>query len=101
MRNCCAIVSESGSRSRGLVLTAKTTIVMSNKRIIQWYDRQWGYQRFDTGAELMVLKQLYTTLRLYTNFFQPTMKLKSKERFGSRVQKSYYAPQTPYQRVLA
>jgi hypothetical protein len=60
-----------------------------------------GYQRFDTAAELMVLKQMYATLRLYTNFFQPTMKLKSKERFGSRVKKSYYAPQTPYQRVLA
>ena len=60
-----------------------------------------GYQRFDTAAELMVLKQLYATLRLYTNFFQPTMKLKSKERVGSRVQKSYHAPQTPYQRVLA
>lgn len=60
-----------------------------------------GYQRFDTAAELMVLKQLYATLRLYTNFFQPTMKLKSKERFGSRVQKSYYDPQTPYQRVLS
>jgi len=60
-----------------------------------------GYQRFDTTAELIVLKQLYATLRLYTNFFQPTIKLKSKERFGSRVQKRYYAPQTPYQRVLA
>jgi len=60
-----------------------------------------GYQRFDTAAELMVLKQLYATLRLYTNFFQPTMKLQSKERFGSRVKKSYQAPQTPYQRVLA
>jgi hypothetical protein len=60
-----------------------------------------GYQRFDTTAELMVLKRLYATLRLYTNFFQPTMKLKSKERVGSRVQKRYHAPQTPYQRVLA
>jgi hypothetical protein len=60
-----------------------------------------GYQRFDTTAELMVLQQLYGTLRLYSNFFQPTMKLKSKERFGSRVKKSYHAPQTPYQRVLA
>ena len=60
-----------------------------------------GYQRFDTTAELMVLKQLYLTLRLYTNFFQPTMKLKSKERFGSQVKKSYEPPQTPYQRVLA
>ena len=60
-----------------------------------------GYQRFDTAAELMVLKQLYATLRLYTNFFQPTMKLKTKERVGSRVKKSYHPPQTPYQRVLA
>lgn len=60
-----------------------------------------GYQRFDTAAELMVLQQLYATLRLYTNFFQPTMKLKSKERFGSRVKKSYHAPQTPYQRILS
>jgi len=60
-----------------------------------------GYQRFDTAAELIVLKQLYATLRLYTNFFQPTMKLKSKERCGSRVKKSYHQPQTPYQRVLA
>ena len=60
-----------------------------------------GYQRFDTTAELMVLQRLYATLRLYTNFFQPTMKLKSKERYGSRVKKRYDAPQTPYQRVLA
>src|SRR6185503_7300883 len=59
-----------------------------------------GYQRFDTAAELLVLKQLYARLRLYTNFFQPTMKLKTKERLGSRVNKSYYAPQTPYQRLL-
>ena len=29
------------------------------------------------------------------------MKLKSKERLGARVKKSYHAPQTPYQRVLA
>src|SRR6185295_5639296 len=60
-----------------------------------------GYQRFDTAKELLVLQQLYATLRLYTNFFQPTMKFKSKERFGSRVQKRYHAPQTPYQRLLA
>jgi len=59
-----------------------------------------GYQRFDTAAELLVLKQLYARLRLYTNFLQPTMKLKTKERLGSRVKKSYYAPQTPYQRLL-
>jgi hypothetical protein len=62
--------------------------------------RAVGYQRFDTAPEGLVLNQLYDSLRLYTNFFQPTMKLKSKERRGSQVKKLYDSPQTPYQRVL-
>ena len=62
--------------------------------------RTVGYQRFDTAAELLVLNKLYASLRLYTNFFLPTMKLKSKERLGSQVRKTYEAPQTPYYRVL-
>jgi len=62
--------------------------------------RAVGYQRFDTAKEGLLLNQLYDTLRLYTNFFQPVMKLKSKERRGSQVKKSYDAPRTPYQRVL-
>ena len=62
--------------------------------------RTVGYQRFDTAPELLILNQLYDSLRLYTNFFLPTMKLKSKERFGSQVRKTYEAPQTPYYRVL-
>lgn len=62
--------------------------------------RTVGYQRFDTAAELLILNQLYGSLRLYTNFFLPTMKLKSKERLGSQVRKTYEAPLTPYYRVL-
>ncbi|HKG98139.1 MAG TPA: hypothetical protein VKA97_10010, partial [Pyrinomonadaceae bacterium] len=63
--------------------------------------RAVGYARYDTEAQLHLLNQLYATLRLYTNFFQPTMKLKSKERVGSKVIKRYDRAQTPYQRVLA
>lgn len=63
--------------------------------------RAVGYQRYDTEAQLHLLNELYATLRLYTNFFQPTMKLKSKERVGSKVTKRYDGAQTPYQRVLA
>ena len=48
-----------------------------------------------------LLNELYATLRLYTNFFQPTMKLKSRERVGSKVIKRYDGAQTPYQRVSA
>jgi hypothetical protein len=62
--------------------------------------RTVGYQRFDTAAELLLLNKLYDSLRLYTNFFLPTMKLKSTERLGSQVRKTYEAPQTPYYRVL-
>jgi hypothetical protein len=63
--------------------------------------RAVGYQRYDTEAQLQLLNELYATLRLYTNFFQPTMKLQSKQRVGSKVTKHYDRAQTPYQRVLA
>jgi hypothetical protein len=63
--------------------------------------RAVGYQRYDTEVQLSLLNELYDTLRLYSNFFQPTMKLKSKERVGSKVIKRYDRAQTPYQRVLA
>ena len=63
--------------------------------------RAVGYGRFDTEAQRLLLNELYSQLRLYTNFFLPTMKLKTKERVGSRVKKTYDKAQTPYQRVLA
>jgi hypothetical protein len=62
--------------------------------------RAVGYQRYDTELQLRLLNELYATLRLYSNFFQPTMKLTSKERVGSKVTKRYDRAQTPYQRVL-
>jgi hypothetical protein len=63
--------------------------------------RNVGYRRYDTPEELAVLNELYGYLRLYTNYFLPTMKLVSKERIGSRVKKVYDEPATPYKRVLA
>ena len=38
-------------------------------------------------------------VRLYVNFFQPSMKLTTKTRDGSRVRKRYDIAQTPYQRL--
>ena len=62
--------------------------------------RAVGYQRCDTDEQLRLLAELYQPLELYTNFFQPSMKLKSKERHGARVTKKYDRARTPYQRVL-
>lgn len=62
--------------------------------------RAVGYLRYDTPEELKTLNELYGHLRLYTNFFQPVMKLREKTRAGSRVTKKYDTPKTPYERVL-
>lgn len=63
--------------------------------------RAVGYLRYDNEEELLVLNELYRYLRLYTNFFQPTMKLIERIREGSKVTKKYDKAQTPYRRVLA
>lgn len=59
-----------------------------------------GYARYDSPAQLRVLNELYGHLRLYTNYFQPVMKLLSKERNGAKVKKKYDEPKTPYQRLM-
>lgn len=62
--------------------------------------RNVGYLRYDTEDELKTLNELYKYLRLYTNFFQPVMKLKEKTRIGSKVIKRYDMARTPYRRVV-
>jgi len=62
--------------------------------------RAVGYRRYDTPSELETLNALYAVLRLYTNYFQPSMKLIEKTRSGSKVRKKYDKAKTPYRRVL-
>lgn len=62
--------------------------------------RAVGYGRFDTPQEQAVLNELYSHLRLFTNFFQPSMKLIERIRIGSKVSKKYDKPLTPYRRAL-
>jgi hypothetical protein len=63
--------------------------------------RAVGYARYEGTTQLELLNRLYVKLRLYTNYFQPVMKLVSKERNGAKVKKTYDRPQTPYQRLLS
>jgi len=60
-----------------------------------------GYDRYEGAAACRQLAALYGVLRLYVNFFQPSLKLIAKERQGSRVIKKYDPAKTPYQRTLA
>jgi hypothetical protein len=60
-----------------------------------------GYDRYETEAELALLRRVYQGLRLWTNHWQPVLKLIAKEREGPKVRKHYDTAQTPYRRVLA
>jgi hypothetical protein len=60
-----------------------------------------GYERYSSRDALEQLNQVYQHLRLYTNFFQPLMKLKHKSRHGAKVHKVYDTAKTPYQRLIA
>jgi len=59
-----------------------------------------GYQRYSSREAFEQLQRVYGLLRLYVNFFQPTMKLSSKTRHGDTVRKAYDQARTPYQRLL-
>lgn len=62
--------------------------------------QQVGYLRYDTPAELDVLTELYTHLRLYVNFFQPQMRLVEKVRRGAKLTRRHDRARTPYRRIL-
>ncbi len=60
-----------------------------------------GYDRFEGLLAYRQLTELYRGLRIYVNCFQPSMKLQTKEREGSKVRRTYDQAQTPMQRLLA
>jgi hypothetical protein len=59
-----------------------------------------GYGRLEGLAATAALRRLYEASRLYVNFFQPSFKLKDKEREGAKVRKHYESPETPFRRLL-
>jgi hypothetical protein len=63
--------------------------------------REVGYGRYDTDRERALIAEIYADLRLYVNYFLPSMKLRVKQRTGAKVVKRYDRPTTPYRRLLA
>ena len=59
-----------------------------------------GYDRYESDQALALFETIYHDWRLYVNFFQPVLKLLTKNRIGSKVIKKYDTARTPYQRVL-
>jgi len=84
----------------GHVPTGRMTAVMWNRKNGNVVRRLVGYERYATKASFECLGKAYELVRLYINFFQPTMKLVSKTRQGAKVRKVYDTAQTPYQRLM-
>jgi hypothetical protein len=62
----------------------------------------FGYDRLSELGLVDLMNEIYRDYwNPLHNFFLPSMKLKEKERFGSRIRKRYDKPTTPYERVLA
>jgi transposase InsO family protein len=60
-----------------------------------------GWDRYDSPSALEALNDLYRNeLRLMMNLYQPTVKLESKARVGSRLRRRYSPAQTPLDRLL-
>ena len=94
----CAEQQISFTRSRPHEKNDSCYVEQKNWCVIR---REVGYGRYDTQAERDLIAAIYADLRLYNNFFLPSMKLIAKERRGARIYKRYDEPATPYQRLLA
>jgi hypothetical protein len=58
-----------------------------------------GYDRYEGPEALAQLNHVYEVLRLWTNHWQPVMKLSGKERVGAKLRKHCDLARTPYQRL--
>lgn len=84
------------TRSRSYKKNDNCYVEQKNGNVVR---RVIGYDRYSSRQALETLNQIYYLLHLYSNFFQPTMKLLSKSRHGARVHKVYDTAKTPYQRL--
>jgi hypothetical protein len=84
------------TRSRAYKKNDSCHVEQKNGNVVR---RLVGYDRYTSRAAYQCLERLYHLVRLYMNFFQPTMKLLNKTRHGAKVHKVYETARTPYQRL--
>ena len=86
------------TRSRAYKKNDQAWIEQKNGAIVR---KLVGHGRLEGAEATLVLADLQKVARLYVNFFQPSFKLKSKTREDGKTVKKYYAPATPYEKLLA
>ncbi len=59
-----------------------------------------GFERIDRPELIPKINELYRAWAQFNNFFCPNLKLIKKTKVGSRYQKTYDDPKTPYRRLM-
>ena len=85
------------TRARAYQKNDQAWIEQKNGAVVR---RFVGYQRHAGVAAGQCLARLYQAVRLFVNYFQPSMKLRAKAREGAKVKKTYHKPATPCARLL-
>ena len=85
------------TRSRAYQKNDQAWIEQKNGAVVR---RFVGYERHAGLVAGQCLAQLYQSMRLFVNYFQPSMKLRTKIRNGAKVKKTYHKPATPCERLL-
>jgi hypothetical protein len=95
--NYCRDEKITFTRARSYKKNDSCHVEQKNGNVVR---RLVGYERYASKAAFECLGRVYNLVRLYVNFFQPTMKLVFKTRHGAKVHKVYDTAQTPYQRLI-
>jgi len=58
----------------------------------------FGYDRLESKLITQLMNNVYRKeWRLLSNYFYPQIRLKSKERHGAKVKRTFYPPATPFE----
>ena len=98
VRDYCQAAGVAFTRCRPYRKNDQAWVEQKNGAVVR---RIVGYRRCEGLEAAAALVQLYGSVRLFVNFFQPSFKLADKSREGAKVKKRYHPPATPHQRLLA
>ena len=98
VRDYCKQVGIEFTRCRPYRKNDQAWVEQKNGAVVR---RTIGYRRFEGLEAAASLARLYSAMRLFVNFFQPSFKLAAKTRDGAQVRKRYHPPATPCERLLA
>jgi hypothetical protein len=98
VRDYCTEAGVEFTRSRPYRKNDQAWVEQKNGAVVR---HTVGYRRYEGLEAAAALAELYRSLRLFVNFFQPSFKLAEKLRDGAKVTKRYRPPATPHQRLIS